>query len=245
MLANLYLRAKERLIESEIRFFEASSYYKYIKFNHEYESKGFNFSNLQKFFPVKKLNDKELNGGPCYKDQVLSIANNKSWVVLNSSILDLSNNDSDLNARVNALKLWLQTDGPVANNIPGGVRNNEGEKVKAEVFHGHVKNSQGTLYVVEWSIIDSKNRVLVLTNFAPHENFPFLQKPLTPEEKDKYVHCEESEIIFQKVIEAQKNVKEKALRMQKNYKSLLDSPLHDSPHHSDKNKSKKCNTKRL
>lgn len=115
--------------------------------------------------------------GPQYKDQIEAMLHDKYWRILNSNLLSLSSNDEDLCHRVNALKHSLQTYGPEdQENLPD-FRHNKG-RAQGSVFHGHVNNSTGKTYVLEWAIIDRNKRIMALTNFDVHENFKFKQEPL-------------------------------------------------------------------
>ena len=137
-----------------------------------------------KFFKKNHTSGTIYAGGPPYPEQLRSLAENTYWKVLNTSFLGndkkekpLYHNDDSLSLRVNAMKHTLQTYGPMF----AGVINNEGE-AKGSIFHGHVNNSNGTTYVLEWAIIDPIERVMALTNFAKHENFPYIQAPLTKQD---------------------------------------------------------------
>lgn len=130
-----------------------------------------------KFFKAKKTSNKINAGGPSHHDQLSALAHNEYWTVLNTSLLKFPSKDELLIDRANAFKHSLQTYGPSSNKLPD-LRLNKGN-VQGSIFHGHVKNSNGTTYVLEWSVICKTNRVLALTNFSTHENFPYLKKPLT------------------------------------------------------------------
>ena len=95
-------------------------------------------------------------GGPPSDEQLLALANNKYWMVLNSDLLEGSRvRDRQLCNKVNALKHALQTYGPNHPCLPD-VRPNIG-KAQGSVFHGHVSDSNGCTYVLEWSIVDTKD----------------------------------------------------------------------------------------
>lgn len=129
------------------------------------------------FFKKQNTSNKIYAGGPSYTDQLASLAENKYWTVLNTSVIQFDSKDKSLSDRTNALKHALQTYGPCSNSLPD-LRDNTGAS-KGSIFHGHVNSSNGTTYVLEWSIINTENRVMALTNFAKHENFSYTQKPLS------------------------------------------------------------------
>lgn len=128
----------------------------------------------------KKNSQKYMAGGPSHEEQLSAILQNNYWTVLNAGLLKLAGSDETLNNKANALKHSLQTYGPNSKNLPS-LRQNEG-KAKGEVFHGHVHNSQGLEYVIEWAIVDKNKKIMAITNFDKHENFKFKQAPLNDKE---------------------------------------------------------------
>lgn len=155
--------------------------------------------------------------GPSPKDQLLSMAEDNYWTVLNSSLLRGIGNDKDLIPRVNALKNALQTYGPASNELPSFL-NNKG-RAMGSVFHGHV-DSRGTTYVLEWAIVDVKNRIMALVNFASHENYPFRQKPLDKKEINRILTSPESQKIIALVDKKITEAKEKVERVTFNYRNI-------------------------
>ena len=132
------------------------------------------------FFKKSKISEKVKVGGPTPEDQILAIANNRYWTVLNTHLLGHCARGSLLCDRVNAFKHALQTYGPNHNKLPD-LRQNEG-KSKNHVFHGHMNDANGTTYILEWAIVDTEKRVMALTGFETHENYRFRQKPLSDTE---------------------------------------------------------------
>lgn len=120
-----------------------------------------------KFFTKKTISNKVLAGGPPADEQLLAIANNKYWMVLNSDLLnDKRAKNGLLCDKANALKHALQTYGPNNDNLPD-VRPNTG-KAQGHVFHGHVSDDNGCTYVLEWTTIDTKDACSVrLLNSEP------------------------------------------------------------------------------
>lgn len=115
-------------------------------------------------------------GGPTPGAQLLAMANNEYWVVLNSHLLRACGNDRMLCNQVNAFKHALQTYGPWSSLLPD-FRLNQG-KAKNHVFHGHVTDSTGTQHILEWAIVDADKRIMALVGFQKHENYPFKTVPL-------------------------------------------------------------------
>lgn len=134
---------------------------------------------FKKSTPSKKINA----GGPSPEDQIVAMAKNEYWIVLNCYLLNSCVKGTVLCDRANALKHALQTYGPNSNNLPD-LRQNEG-KAKGHVFHGHVQDANGTTYVLEWAPIDIKNRIMALLHFDTHENYPFQQHPLKKAQCEK------------------------------------------------------------
>tara|TARA_R110002072_G_scaffold193429_1_gene350667 strand:- start:739 stop:1266 length:528 start_codon:yes stop_codon:yes gene_type:complete len=163
------------------------------------------------------ISEKEKYGGPSAKEQIQSISENKNWIILNSSLLKSSAYDKKLNHRVNALKHALQTFGPASTRLPD-LRNNEG-KAKNYIYHGHVNDSNGVTYILEWAIIDAKQRVMTLIGFDTHENYKFEQNPLNSEKIEKILNDDESEQIFSRTKNKVLEVKNKIKRMN-NYKNF-------------------------
>lgn len=138
------------------------------------------------------------------------------WTVLNTSILRLSANNKDLCHRVNALKHALQTYGPQSGNLPD-LRHNQG-KPKGWVFHGHVNNSSGKTYVLEWAIVDKNKKIIALTGFGPHENFKYSQEPLSDKAIFKILSDSQNVKIMNNIPKKIQEATEKVARIERNYK---------------------------
>lgn len=121
--------------------------------------------------PSKIVDEK----GPTAKEQLEAMATNKYWIVLNSHFLADSGNDILLRRRASAFKHALQTFGPTSSLLPD-LRSNKG--TEGTIFHGHVNNINGTTYVLEWAILNKKDRVMAITGFSTHENFKFKKEAL-------------------------------------------------------------------
>jgi len=167
------------------------------------------------FFKKRELSNKVNAGGPPREDQLLAMAHDKYWVVLNTHLLSTCTKGTVLCDRVNALKHALQTYGPVGKQLPD-CRDNKG-KAKSHVFHGHVQDSNGTTYVLEWTVIDPKNRVMALLGFDSHENYKFRQSPLTAKECEKIVSTPEN---IKKSSYAQTKIKEAKAKVQREEKEM-------------------------
>ena len=153
------------------------------------------------------------SGGPEYRDQIMAMANNTYWTILNTSLLRQSSNNTKLNHRVNALKCALQTYGPNSDKLPD-LRQNKGA-AKGFVFHGHVHDSNGLTYVLEWAIIDREKRILTLTNFDTHENYKFSQYPIDKDTASKLLMHPESVKIMEHASRKIDEVKQKVESMEK------------------------------
>jgi len=171
------------------------------------------------FFKKQKASNKENEKGPPYQEQLMALANKTYWTVLNTHHLIFKTNDEKLSDRANALKHALQTYGPSSKSLPD-LRNNEG-KAKGTIFHGHVNDANGTTYVLEWTIIDSKNRVMALTHFAKHENFKYKKDPLTSDEIKKILENTKNTIIMKRMPEKAKEAASKVKRVEENYKVAI------------------------
>lgn len=157
--------------------------------------------------------------GPNAKDQLYSLVSGKYWTVLNTSMLRICSTDKDLCHRVNAIKHALQTYGPEAKELPD-LRQNKG-KAKGSVFHGHANDSNGVSYILEWAIVDKKQKIIALTRFDTHENFIFRQEPLKQDEILKILSSSENVKIMKLVEQKIQEAKEKVLRIEGNYKNII------------------------
>ena len=157
------------------------------------------------------------NGSP-YSDQLLAMAQGTYWTVLNSGLLNACGNDTYLCNRVNALKAALQTYGPTSTQLPD-FRQNKGA-ARGCVFHGHVTNSNGKTYVLEWTVIDRPKRIIAILNFDKHENYSFTQDKLT-EEAAKLILSKEKNIkIIDRVSQKTQEAIEKVNRVSSNGRSV-------------------------
>lgn len=157
-------------------------------------------------------------GGPTPGAQLLAMAHNKYWMVLNSQLLRACGNDRMLCDQANAFKHALQTYGPYGNLLPD-FRQNQG-KAKNHVFHGHVTDSIGTQHILEWTIIDFDKRIMALVGFKTHENYPFKAAPLKPEECRAILLRPENIKIMDNVAEKTKEAIKKVKRMEHNYRNF-------------------------
>ena len=136
------------------------------------------------FFSKKSISAKVNAGGPAAQDQLSAMAQDSYWTVLNTKLLIGFKTDRIFNDRINAFKHALQTYGPhPTSGLPDLIQNTG--KALGFVFHGHVHNSNGTTYVLEWTVIDKDRRIIALLGFEPHENYKFQQAPLRIEEIKK------------------------------------------------------------
>ena len=133
---------------------------------------------FEKCLKKRKISNIFSAGGPSPIEQLLAMAEDNYWIVLDTDILHLGKNDRQFNIRVNAFKHSLQTYGP---NVPNLIHNTG--KAKGLVFHGHIRNSNGTTYVLEWEVIAKERRIMTLRGFGPHENYKYQQTPLDPKDR--------------------------------------------------------------
>lgn len=170
------------------------------------------------FFKKTNISNIVKAKGPSPEDQLWAMANDKYWTILNSPLLQKSAGDLKLVARVNALKNALQTYGPTSENLPD-FRNNKG-KAMGTVFHGHANDSNGTTFVLEWTVVDREKQLIALIGFDSHENYSFRQTPLNKVELDSILACEDNKKAMaqanKKIIEA----KQKVARISFNYRHL-------------------------
>lgn len=172
-----------------------------------------------KLFQKAKKTKKELAGAPEYSETIEAIKENRNWILFNTKVLNCDSvmTNTKLNIKVNAFKLCLQTYGPVSNLLPS-FKPNKGDKVKGEVFHGHVSGSNSVTYVLEWAVLDPKERIITLIKFDKHENYQFRQNPLSDEEKNALLENVINQKRFERAIEALSKTKEKIERTEVNYR---------------------------
>jgi len=161
-----------------------------------------------------------LANGPNRAEQVKAIVRERYWTVFKSFLFrDIHPQDQALIHQVNALKNSLQTYGPNSEKLPE-LRQNLGQ-AKGSVFHAHVSSSSGCTYVVEWAIVDVEKKQLAITQFGPHENFPFTQAPLSKEQINNLRNCPENRAILEKVQATKKDCIKKLNRLYERYEHLL------------------------
>ena len=170
---------------------------------------------LSTLFKKAKNSTKIEANGPEYSEQLLAMVKGTYWTVLNSSLLSACRNDDDLCNRVNALKAALQTYGPNSRLLPD-LRQNEG--TKGSIFHGHVNDSNGKTYVLEWTVIDHEKRIMALLNFDKHENYPFKKSPLKDSDIQRILLNPDNIKIIERVATKIKEATEKVERVTSNYR---------------------------
>lgn len=149
-------------------------------------------------------------GGPSADEQLCAMVNGDYWVVLNAGLLNRCPEKSDLCYRANALKIALQTYGPTGEKLPD-CRVNEGA-AKNQVYHGHVNDSNGKIYVLEWAIINYDKKIMALIGFDTHENYKFRKKKLTIEEIERIFYQGKNQKIY---MHAQEKIKEAKIKINK------------------------------
>ena len=155
--------------------------------------------------------------GPTSAEQLQALANGNYWTILNSHILSLVGSDDLFASRTNALKHSLQTWGPNSDRLPD-LRNNTG-KVKGTMYHGHINNSNGSTYVLEWAIIDKSKQFLALIGFDTHENYKFRKQPLTRYETAKIVNSKKNKKVIANATQKIDEAKDKVERVENNYRN--------------------------
>lgn len=173
--------------------------------------------NESKFFKKKNIPKKIFLGGPSAEDQLLAMASNQYWIVLNTHLLKTCAKGTMLCSRVNAFKHSLQTYGPVSSALPD-LREGKG-LAKGFIFHGHVNDDDGTTYELEWTVIDNKKRIMALIGFGTHENYNFRSKPLNKDERNKILTAPHNVKICQNVVKKIEEAKKKVARMEEKYRS--------------------------
>lgn len=171
------------------------------------------------FFKKTNVSEKVKVGGPSPEDQILAMANNKYWIILNPHLLTICAKGSVLCDRVNAFKHALQTYGCVSDKLPD---KREGKGLaKGHIFHGHVKDNTGTTYVIEWSVIDKEKRIMALIGFDTHENYKFRLTPLNQDDCKKILTAPKNIKTFNHAVEKIKEAKDKVDRIKQNYRNCL------------------------
>lgn len=173
---------------------------------------------MKAFFEKKPSALMDFNA-PDAKEQDLAILEGRYWTVLEQHHLTdhRLHSDAKLRRATNAFKAALQTYGPVSNDLPD-LRKNIGDKIKGQVWHGHVRDSNGKEFVLEWAIVDTNKRIIAITAFDSHENFKFKQASLKDAEKQKLLASEPNKAIIARVNRVREDVKKKAERIEKNYR---------------------------
>lgn len=169
------------------------------------------------FFKKQNTSSITLNKGPAPEEQLIAMVEDRYWTVLNSHLLRNVPNDPVLLARANALKFGLQTYGPTSPLLAFTARPNKG-KSEGYIFHGDFDSALGVTYILEWAIIDPKERILAIVGFGKHENYPFQQKPLTKEKVTLILADDVNKKIFDNVKDKIEEAKAKVKRVCENYR---------------------------
>ena len=168
-----------------------------------------------------KKKEKEISAkvgakGPTPEAQLLAMAKEKYWIVLNSNLLRSCSKDKALCNQANAFKHALQTYGPYNSiNLPD-FRQNQG-KARGLVFHGHVSDSIGTQHILEWTVVDADRRIMALLGFQKHENYPFKAVPLKESERLAILTSPEN---IKKIDYAASKIKEAIIKVDREMKRL-------------------------
>ena len=170
-------------------------------------------------FKKTTLSNQVMANGPPPEDQILAMAEDRYWFVLNSYLLQECHGKEQLTHRANAFKHALQTYGPTSDQLPE-LRMNKG-KANQSVFHGHVTGDTGSSYVIEWAVIDAEKRILALVGFDSHENYNFRKEPLTEKEKLSILNSEINLKNMENATLKIEQVKEKVIRTQSNYRNQV------------------------
>lgn len=172
------------------------------------------------FFKKKNVSSIVLAGGPTPGEQLLAMAENRYWTVLNASFLTQCNRgDSTFMYRTNAFKSALQTYGPIAKDKLPSCPPNKG-KAEGIIFHGHINDSNGTTYVLEWTVINTEKRLIALLGFDTHENYKFKQTPLNKDMCSKISSAPENVKIMSHVSKKIAEAKAKVERVEQNYRHV-------------------------
>ena len=163
---------------------------------------------------TQKTTLKEQHGGPSHAEQLQARANGSDWVLLNLHLLKACQGNNELSNKVNAFKHALQIYGPQSGNLPD-LRYSKCDKVKGIFFHGHVECR--STYVLEWAILDAKQRIMVLTGFGTHENFQYTNKLITIDKKKTYMSHAGNQRTMAAAELARKGAKEKVERLNRKH----------------------------
>ena len=173
------------------------------------------------FFKKTNTSEKVKVGGPPPEEQILAMANNKYWIVLNPHLLGSCVKDRLLCDSANAFKHALQTYGPVSDKLPDKLLREGKGLAKGHIFHGHVNDKVGTTYVIEWSAIDKEKKIMALIGFDTHENYKFRSTPLNDDDCKKILTAPKNIKTFTHAVEKIEEAKNKVNRTLKNYRNCI------------------------
>lgn len=170
---------------------------------------------LTPYYTNKAKLNKVYQGGPTSEELLNAIDGNANWIVLGADALALVGNDSIFCDRANAFKCALQTFGPTGRKLPDFRIN---ILTGNSVFHGHVRNNNGTEYVLEWTVVDPLHRIMAIIGFGPHEGYPFRQTPLTQAEKNTILNAPNNQLILERSQSKLEEARQKVERTNYNYR---------------------------
>lgn len=109
---------------------------------------------------------------------------NAPWIVLNTRVLNnrILEAHAKLRKRIDEFLATLQAYGPTDKDHLKDLRMNTG-RARGVVYHGHVMGEDGDTYILEWTAVDEKDRIMALIGFDSHESYHFHQKPLSEDQK--------------------------------------------------------------
>lgn len=155
------------------------------------------------------------NKGPAAIEQLNALITDNYWTVLGVKrffTCPIIRDTPQLTVSVNAFKHTLQTFGPYDSERIPHFRSGEG-KTRGSVFHGHVKGRNATEYVIEWTVIDSEKKIMAIVGFGSHENYSFIEKPLTPKAKQAIYMDPDNQRILEQVVQLKESARAKSERM--------------------------------
>lgn len=149
--------------------------------------------------------------GPQALDQINALITDQYWTVLGAKHLSCKavNRNITLCINVNAFKHALQTYGPQNPEQLPDFRNAVG-RANGHIFHGHVSDSNGKEYILEWTIVDPVNKIMAIVGFGIHENYRFKTEALQSEELNSILNNSNNIKIQERVAQLKQEAKAKA-----------------------------------
>ena len=78
---------------------------------------------------------------------------------------------------------------------------------------------------MEWTIINEKKKIMAITNFAPHENFKYLQKEFTEAQIQRCLNSFDNIQTIDRANKQKQFAKAKFERVEDNYEKIVHESL--------------------